>query len=52
MCNDEILLVHFSTPLNPYDEKFFSLIEKQQNTEKNSIFLFGIVIINIASLAK
>ena len=51
MGNDEIFLVHFSTPLNRYDEEFF-LIQKQQKIENRSIFLSGIIIMNIVNFCK
>ena len=40
MGNDEILLVHFLTPLNRYDEELFFLIQKQQNIEKIQLDFF------------
>ena len=54
LCNSEILLVHLSTPLNQYDEKFFSLNQKQQLYCKNStrVFLSGIVIMSIVKFSK
>ena len=44
MGNDEVLLVHFSTPINRYDEEFFFLIQKQQNIEKIQLEFFCLVL--------
>ena len=54
MGNDEILLAHFSTPLNRYDEEFFFLIQKATEYLKkySSSFLSGIVIMNIIKFSE